>query len=67
MEATYVKTDKLTDDGQAIFHRIQGKGRPALFVEVNDVGGVKYVPWKRPLKPYVKKEKVVESAPAVAE
>lgn len=51
MEAKYVKTEKLTDDGQVIYHKITGKGRPALCVLV----GADYVAWKRPLKPVVKK------------
>ncbi len=54
MEAKYTKTGLVTDDGQDIYHRIRGKGRPALFV----LSGTEYIHYKRPLKKVVKQAAV---------
>lgn len=60
MQATYKKTDKQTPDGQDIYHRISGRGRPALCVKVGD----RYKPWKR--TPAKKEAAPAEAAPAEA-
>lgn len=62
MTATYKKTEKLTNDGQTIYHKIVGRGRPALFVKKGD----RYVAWKRPIVAKAKVAKAPVADPVTA-
>lgn len=60
-EIKYVATEKVTEDGKTIYHRLMGgRGRPARFV----LDGEGYVPLAKPKKVKVAKTATPVETPA---